>query len=471
MKVLLINPPSPDLKFIREGRCEQRADSYQYLMVPISLPSIAAVLLQKNYDVKIYDCTADNISYEELKNILQEEKPTLAIVNIATPSYYNDIETATLCKELKILSIAIGVHVTTLPEETLKNSNFNIAIRGEPEITALDLVESIKNSKSLSEVKGISYKSYNEVKHNPDREVIEDLDSLPFPARNLLHNEKYLGPTIDRPYTLLIASRGCPHSCIFCIAHHYYGKKIRYRTPKNIAEEIKLIVKENNIRDIAMWSDTFTFNKEWILELCEEIIKTGLDINWYCNSRVDTIDEDRIKAMAASGCKVITFGVETLDENILKNIKKNTTLEQVENAIKLCKKYKIKSQVHMIFGLPGETKKTIKQTLKKLLKINPDYAQFYIALPFPGTEFYEYAKTNNILLTTDYSKYEINQAIISYPHLTDKDLKNAMKRAYRKFYFRPTYLVKKLKEFPIKQWPSLTMQSYNLMKNWVFNKD
>jgi len=469
-KVIIINPPSKT-KVIREGRCEQRADSYQYLMVPISLPSIAAVLRREGFNVEIIDCIADNISLDQLENLLEEKKPLFVIINVATMSFNTDKKVAEVCKKLNIFCAAMGMHVTTIPEEALKESEFDAVIRGEPELISLNLAKAVKSKKDLRKVKGISYKKNNKIIHNPNEKLIEDLDSLPFPARDLLNNEKYIAPLTQRPYTLVIAGRGCPFGCVFCTADKYYGKKPRLRSPSNIADEIEEIVKDFNITDIGMWSDTFTFNKEQVIGISKEIIKRNLKIDWFCNSRVDTIDEEMVKYMAKSGCKAITFGVESLDETILKRAKKNITISQVKNAVELCRKYKIKSQLHLIFGLPGETKKTMYETIKKTIKLDPDYAQFYCAVPFPGTEFREYLIKKGILPKAEWSKYEINNALVSYPGLSNKEIQRARRKAYQKFYFRPSYALKKLKEFPLKEWKKIFPQAYSFFKGWVFSNE
>lgn len=466
-KIILINPPS-EMKVIREGRCEQRADSYQYLMVPISLPSSAAVLREGGFDVKIIDCIADEINLNELGNILKKESPFLVIINIATMSFAKDKFAAEICNKLKIPCAAMGMHVTTLPEESLKESKFNFVIRGEPEITTLNLAKSINENKSLKNVNGISYIQNKKIIHNKDAGLIQDLNKLPFPARDLLKNEKYIEPLTQKPYTLVITGRGCPYGCIFCTADKYYGKKQRIRSPKNISDEIEEIIKKFGITHIGMWNDTFTLNKEQVIGLSKEILKRNLKIIWFCNSRVDTFDEERAEWMSKSGCRVITFGVESLDEKILKTSRKNITIEQVKNAVEICRKYKIRSQLHLIFGLPGENEGTIKNTIKRVIKIDPDYAQFYCAVPFPGTEFREYALKNKYFQEVPWERYEINNALVSYPNLSSKKIQDARKKAYRSFYFRPKYIFRKIKEFPVKEWKKISVQAYNFFKGWVF---
>jgi len=466
-KILLINPPS-ETKVIREGRCEQSADSYQYLMVPISIPSTAAALRESGFDVKIIDCIAHEITFKKLEEIIEKENPFFVVVNVATMSFEKDRFVAEICKKMKLPCAAMGMHVTTIPEESLKESEFDFAIRGEPEMTTLNLAKAIGNKKLLGKVKGVSYKEKDKIINNPPAELIQDLDSLPFPTRDLLDNKKYIEPLTQDPYTLVVTGRGCPYGCIFCTADKYYGKNPRLRSPENIVDEIEECINKYGITHIGMWSDTFTFDKNQVVGISKEILKRNLKINWFSNSRVDTFDDERAKWMAKSGCKAITFGVESLDEEILKRAKKNITIEQVRNSIELCKKYKIKCQLHLIFGLPGETEETINTTIKRVIKLDPDYAQFYSAVPFPGTEFREYVLKKGYLKEFPWSKYEINNSLVSYPNLSSERIQIGRKKAYRKFYLRPKYALKKMKEFPLKDWKKIGLQAYSFFKGWVF---
>jgi radical SAM superfamily enzyme YgiQ (UPF0313 family) len=437
-------------------------------MTPISLPSIASVLLKDDFDVVIIDCIAVDMSFDQLRQRLGSEKPSFVLVNVATVSFNTDKQVADICKELEIPVAAFGVHVTTTPDETLRKTSFDFLIRGEPELIALKLARCVRDKGNPGEVLGISFTRKTTIVHNKDAPRQDNLDALPFPARNLLDNQKYIAPLSHNPYTLLIASRGCPFNCIYCTAHQYYGKKTRSRSTANILAEMRHIASNLGIRNIAMWSDTFTLNKPFVLELCKKIKESKLDVEWYCNSRVDTVDEEMIREMAAANCKVITLGVESLDQRILDNMRKGTRVEQIKKTIVLCRKYGVKTQAHLIFGLPGENSDSVSNTIRGIMEADPDYAEFYCAVPFPGTEFHAMARKHKWLTTTDYSKFEINQAIISYPHLSDVDIKSSMRRAYRAFYLRPIYLFRKLKEWPIWEWPSISKQVLSWAKDWIY---
>lgn len=448
MNILIFNPPVIDrLKYVREGRCEQRLSSFQYVMVPISLPYIAGLLLKNKFKVKIIDAIAEDYQFNTLIKKIKQFKPQLCIVNISTATYSNDIEIIRLLKEQGVLGyfIGIGVHVTALSQEVLKQSELDIVIKGEPEMVSLNIAKKInKGLKALRSVKGISYKLNKKIMHNPDQELLKDLDKLPFPARHLIKNELYTLPVINEPYTLLVPSRGCPFKCIFCTARNYYGRRTRFRSVKSVIAELKEIIFVNKVHNVTMWSDTFTLNKKFVIDICKAIIKEKLPLTWFCNSRVDTVDDETLSWMARSGCIGISYGIESGVQKILNNVKKGITIKQIEKAITLTNKHGIESLAHVIFGLPGETRRTIDKTIQFIKDIKPTYAQFYCAIPFPGTDFFSLAKKNNWLVVKDWSLFEINRAIIQTPQLSTRDLDKARKKAYIKFYLRFSYIWERL---------------------------
>lgn len=366
---------------------------------------------------------------------------------------------------------AIGAHVTALPEESLRASRLDSVIRREPEMTADCLVDALEKRGHLSGVTGTSYRTETGIIHNKDRPFVENLDELPFPARDLIDNEKYTMPISNEPYTLVIASRGCPHQCIYCTAHLYYGHKLRLRSPDNVLDEIEEIVGKFGTKDVTLWSDTFTLDRNFVTEICQRIEERGLEFRWMANSRVDRVDPDLLHTMKSAGCTMLSFGVESGCQEILNNIKKKTTLEQIKNAFTWCHEAKIETIAHFVLGLPGENKDTVKQTLQLAKNIKPDYAQFYGAIPFPGTRFYQLAKENFWLVTDDWTKYELNQTVVSTPELSAAELDKAKRAAFKGFYLRPNYMLKRLGQVrSVREGLNLPKQSLNFMKEWVRSK-
>src|SRR3972149_9899337 len=306
---MIVNPPSPNHeKYVREGRCEQRASSFQYLMVPISLPSIAGLLRREDFEVKVLDCMAEEFDQNKALKAIRQFKPRLVILNFSTATYPSDkVFSQEIRKKIgKVHLTAIGVHVTSLPLETIIDAGLDSVVRGEPEATALALAETLRDKKSLKKIQGLSIRGNPSYTNNLARPFIEDLDRLPFPARDLIKNQRYKMPVFNRPYTLVITARGCPNNCSFCTASLYYGSKIRMRSPENVLDEVEEVLKVHKIKDITFWADTFTFNRNYVVRICRGIKERKLQFRWMANARVDKVDPAMLRLMRSSGCQIIS---------------------------------------------------------------------------------------------------------------------------------------------------------------------
>jgi len=219
------------------------------------------------------------------------------------------------------------------------------------------------------------------------------------------------------------------------------------RSPENVLDEVEEILNVHKIKDITFWADTFTFDKKYVLEICDGIKKRGLKFRWMANARVDRVDPEMLKAMHETGCQILSYGVESGSQKILNHIGKNITLKQIRQAFAWTRKSGVESAAHIIFGLPGETEETIKKTIKFVQEINPDYVQFYSAIPFPGTRFFEEASKKGWIIAQNWEDYELGKNIISTPKLPVERLAYWRKRAYLQFYLRPSYIWGRLKKF------------------------
>jgi radical SAM superfamily enzyme YgiQ (UPF0313 family) len=454
VKALLLNPPAAGgVRYVREGRCEQRLSSFQYNMIPISMPSTAGLLRREGHEVLMVDAVAERLSVEDVIRIARDFDARLLLVNVSTPTFRSDAAAAGRLRDEVpgIFAAAYGVHVTALPEESLAETTLDAVIRGEPEVTATDLARALSEGLPLAEVKGISFRSQAEgpgapaaITHNPDRPFLEDLDSIPPPALDLVDHSLYPAPVSGEPHTLIITSRGCPYPCTFCSAHIYYGTRLRLRDPKLIVAEIREIHERDGVNLFTFWSDTFTLKRDHVEEICREIIDRGLKIRWMCNSRVDRVDPELLSTMAAAGCRVISYGVESGEQAILDNIRKGTKVRQIVDAFRWTRESGIQSAAHVILGLPGETAETLRTTIRLVAQIRPDYVQYYGAIPFPGTAFLEQARREGWLATTDWEDYEIGNNVVSTPALSAEELGRWRRRAYLSFYLRPSYMLERL---------------------------
>lgn len=446
MRTLLLNPMMlSGICYMKEiSRCGRKSITNE-IWPQTGLAYLAAVLKENGMDVKIIDAMADKSTLSDILNIINSYKPEILVIHTTTPTFYNDAKVAEIIRkeiDTKIVIGFVGTHVTVLPKESLENSVADFVIIGEGEHTLLDVVK----GENWQNIPGLGYRSNEKIYINQPREFIDYLDTLPFPARELLPNYAYRMPFFGKePFVTVIPSRGCPYQCIFCRAGKVWGRKIRLRSVKNVLSEIEHITSDLKINNIVFMTDALTLDKKWLIQLCNEIIERKLAINWIANSRVDSVDKEMLLLMKKAGCKLISYGVESGNQSILDRAKKRIRLEQSEQAIRWTKEAGIIAFAYFILGLPGENWDTIHQTIDFAIKLDPDYVNFHIATPFPGTELYELAKKNNWLITDDWSKFEEQgSAVLNTEYLTAEELIKAQKIAMRKFYMRPRRLFKEL---------------------------
>lgn len=442
----MINPPSG--LYIREDRCQVPVKGLTATAPrpPIDLAYIASMLEREGVECKIRDYPVEGKGWDALKTDLETFSPDLLIVSVTTPTFELDMKACEIAKKVNpsIVTAAKGGHVTVFDEKALAEHPYlDIALRGEVEKTVEELAQDIP----LEEIKGITFRENGRIRRNPDREFIDDLDSLPFPARHLLNNNLYRRPDTGEPQTTIQTNRGCPGECVFCLAGRLSGKKLRLRSPQNIADEIEECVDKFNIRNFFFRADTFTWNKEWVIAVCKEIIKRDLRIKWVCNSRVDTLDEERLRWMKGAGCWLISLGIESGSQRILDLMKKRIKKEQARRAIELCKKYKIKTYAFYLFGLPWETEEDVRETIRFALELDSDYAEFHLAVPFPGTELYDIVLEEG-LLEGDFQGYDHSLPVARTFHLSREELVKWRRRAIYKFYLRPQYIARTILNSP-----------------------
>ncbi|MDP2922569.1 MAG: radical SAM protein [Candidatus Omnitrophota bacterium] len=453
MNILLINPPAVDgVKQVREGRCQQRAGAWTAIWPPISLATTASVLRDNGFKVKINDCIVEELNFEDIQRIIEDFKPGLVILNVATPSIVSDLGTARyikkVCRDVKIATI--GIHCSALPKECLNfEQDIDFIVRGEPEYTVRDLAFLISNKNEifLREVKGISYWDGGIVINNEDREVIENLDELSFPAWDLIDRGKYILPFSLRKFLLIATSRGCPHSCIFCAENTYYSRKYRKRSPERIADELEWVKNTFGIYDFLFWSESFTLDQNFARLVAEEIINRKIKVNWVCNSRVDNVDFNLLKIFKKAGCWMIGYGVESGSQKVLDLMGKKIKLSQIKEAVELSKKAGLKVTAHCILGFPGETMETMGETVNFVKKLDIDFVQFYCAVPFPGSHLYNLKDSGLYEFTfSDWKFFEQNFCVMNTKFLSAEQVMSFRRRAYKEFYLRPKIILNVLRE-------------------------
>jgi radical SAM superfamily enzyme YgiQ (UPF0313 family) len=350
--------------------------------------------------------------------------------------------------ETKIL--LVGTHPSALPEETFAMSNsIDFIARYEYDYTVRDLANALENKKDLREVPGLSYREYGRVYHNPDRSLIKNLDELPFVSKvykKFLNVKDYRYALARHPMIQVMSSRGCPNMCTFCsLPQTFMGRTFRARSPENFVKELEWIAKNlPEIKEIFIEDDTFTVDKERVLKICDLIDKRNLNIVWSVNARAD-IPFEVLKRMKETGCRMLIVGYESGSDELLKNIKKGMTIKLAEKFTKNAKKAGLKIFGCFMIGLPGETRETIKQTFQFAKKLNPDMVFFQQAVPFPGTEFYKWVKSNGFLISKDWSEWLDDQghlaSIVNYSNLSSKEIRELRDKLMIKFYTSPKWII------------------------------
>ncbi|MCC7557326.1 MAG: B12-binding domain-containing radical SAM protein [Methanobacteriaceae archaeon] len=446
---------------------------------PLNLMYLAAALEKDSAEVNIIDDDLKQKGPNKLANEISKLDPNVVGITATTASINTALNYIDGIKKNlpNVLTVVGGSHATFLPEDTLKEcKGLDVVVIGEGEETIVDLTNNyIKNGfKNLNEVKGIAYKNNGVIKRSESRELIKNLDEIPFPARHLLPFESY-GTSEDESGGV-ITSRGCVFNCGYCSSSLIMGKKFRGRSPSNVVDELEELVNKYKIRDIAFLDDTFMLNKRRAQSIANAIKERGLDISFVASSRVDKVDKKLLESLKQSGMATLYYGVESGSQRILNLMKKGITLKQAENAVKTAKNVGVDILTSFILGYPGETPDEMDKTIKFAIKLDADYSQFSVLTPFPGTPVYYELKSKNLLDTEHWNRYTVIHPVIKYEKLglSKKIIEKKLAKAYLKFYTRPKYILKHphmLKVFLETVYRSFIIPKFNIgvPKGWYRN--
>ncbi|MBC7228504.1 MAG: radical SAM protein [Thermoflexales bacterium] len=487
--ILFVNPPAPDGGiWIRSQHRVGRRSREGMVWPQVSLAQMAALFPDKR--VEVVDAIALRMDWAAFEKLLGEKRPRYYVTQVTAPTLRNDMYGTFLARSMGATTIAFGTHVTPIPRETMRAfPTLDFALRGEPELTLRELVDTLDSlaagaplpegwpwvepdvrarlqrlfadadpdwrpawttapltrTSALAAIRGLVWRNGDEIVVNPDRPFIRHLDDLPLPRHDLLPLEKYRAPLVGGPYAFVVTSRGCPGGCRFCIKHVSYGQSVRFRSPENVLAELELLV-GLGVRHVHMYADLFTVSREQVMGLCEGILERGLRVRWTCNSRVDFVDPEMLRRMARAGCWMISWGIESGSEEVLRRAGKGIRLEQVEQALRWAKEAGIRNWGYFIIGLPGETEETIRQTIRLARRLPLDLALFHIAAPYPGSPlFFEVVEKGWFRPDTRWEQVDMDRStVLDYPHLRAEDLERWARRAFRAWAMRPgpalTYL-------------------------------
>ena len=429
---------------------------YEMPNPPIGLGYLASFVQKYNYKAYILDLAIQNITNETLIKLINKKKPLLIGISALTAYYTSLIDLSNKIKQ-KINDIPIvlgGVHPSTLPELSLRESGADFVVLGEGEQTLLELTQALdkNHSAKLEDVNGLGFLKNDEYIQTPPRELISNLDDIPFPAWHKINPLKY--PKEPHGFILkyakvapIISTRGCPYNCTYCASCNFWGQKIRFRSPRNVVDEIEYLINKFGIREIHFWDDNLTMKPSHIIGICKEIINRGLKIACATPNgiRVDSLSKNILKWMKAAGFYYLLFAVESGSTKVLKSANKKTDLKIIARNAFLAKKIGFNLQSYFILGFPTDTEETMEKTIKMAKSLPFDFWGFFIMKPLPGSEIFKNWAKNKDLKGFEWSSLNYHSFKNAISPLDEKILRKYFNRAFRAvimtkffhtFYFR-----------------------------------
>ena len=460
--VLFVNPPSPDrFVYIRDINRHGRSSWERMIWPQTNLAILAATAEQEGLSVEIVDCIALGLDWQDYEEILQRTEPRFCFSNLISVTYSNDVMALLLAKRISnAVTVGMGPHITDSPERSLAEAEgVDFVIRHEAEESLRELLQVYTSGEEvtvdrLSRVAGVAFiparidpAASTDAMVTDQRPFIEDLDALPPARHDLLPLRRYWAPFLGN-YTFIETSRGCPYRCTFCRQGIMYQWKYRTRSGKSLAQEA-LHLHKLGVKNILFHADTFTVGGKMVHDLCDELIAAGSPVRWACNTHAKALEgkEDLIEKMKAAGCWMIAIGIESGNNQILKNIKKQTTTDLVRRIVERIDRAGIQVWGYFVIGFPGETKATIQETIDFSTSLPLTIAKFDIGAPYPGTEFHKYVTENNYMKVDQYEDFDQNaSAVVDYPDLSAEEIKDGVRRATRRFFLRPRIIAHILRE-------------------------
>lgn len=447
MRTLIVNPPWPGKGFGTRSQnriIKHRSD--KFLQFPIFLAYSASQLKAAGHEVFYIDSVIQD--YDLDRTILEAKKaaPEVIFMETTTPSIVADYENLKALKNATGAKVLVGgPHATYFHKDVIEECDaVDVVLRHEFDTKIASVVSNLGD---LSKVSGITYRKGEEIVDNGDGEPAQDLDSIPFPDRDVIPWGWYLEAWYSRkPFMNMMTARGCPYKCSFCLwPQSMYGHKQRFRSLDNVFAEIRHMVSSYGVKEINIDDGTFTTRKERVIEFCRRLRDEKFDLIWTCNGRVDNVDDEMLSEMKRSGCKMIRLGVESGSQEVLEKIRKGLTLKQIEEGFRRIKRHRIQALGGFMFGFPYDSRQSVEETLSFAKKLSPDQVQFSIAMCYPGTTLYEYAKENGLLLAESFKEFDMTYGpVVKTRDMEREDLEHILARAYREYYFRPAFIVQTL---------------------------
>ncbi len=446
MKIVLVNPPSPPEYRVSRGLMGGfgMAVNPGLLYPPIELAHVASVLEEAGHEVVIHDADAQGLDTEGSKLAICAEGPDFVCLDSSSTSLEQDLRLAGMVRHNLGVPVGIlGSQVTFTPDEIFEQDSVDVVVRGEPEYSVRDLVARVAAGESFAGVEGISWKGAEGVVHEPERDKIKELDALPIPARHLLDNSAYRFPGIEGAITTVKSSRGCPLNCSFCGYTLAQGLRFRFRSPEHVLGELEDLYRNHGIRHVVFRDPIFSTKASRVHAICDGMIERGLEIEWQCETAVKVLDRELLHKMAAAGCRHISLGVESGNEEIQRKHCGAKLLDhaQAKEVFDACRDYGIETRAFCMIGFPEETEAMADETLRLVEHLDPDQVQFCAVTAYPGTPLYNMLSDGRDF---DYAVMTGYRALEGNEHMSAEEIEAKIKQAYRSFYLRPRRLAREL---------------------------
>ncbi len=450
---LLINPPLINgVAFTRQGRCQEREEVLGTTKPPYTLALMASLLRGNGCEVRLIDATASRLSIADVVSRLDRDgfRPSLLIFPTTTPTLDADVAAlAALKQHYGAPMFCFGPHASTAPLLSMERvPQVDGMFVGEPEdgVVQLAMLDSLAR---LGEIPSLTWREPGgPVVAHRAHGSFGGFQTLPFPAWDLLSLDDYALPLVNKPYVIVETSRGCPYTCDFCVAPIHQGHKFRDRSPQDLVDEIERCHREFGLEFFYLWGDTVTLNVKSFTAFCDELIARKLPIHWFGNARADNLtDPAFVHRLKRAGCWMLALGIETESEEVRKDMVKRLERQKIQAAFRNMRDAGVKSFAFFIFGYPGETLKTMDQTVKYAVELDPDFANFYPAVPYPGTALFDKVVRNGLLpprAADDWSRMEYSYYMLEGNGLDERTVMQAIHRAKRRFFLRPGYLARHL---------------------------
>jgi anaerobic magnesium-protoporphyrin IX monomethyl ester cyclase len=446
-RTLLVNPPRiGGIAFTRQGRCQEREEVLGTTKPPYTLALCAALLRQRGCAVRLVDLTATGRSVDDLIGQLDAERfaPTLIVFPSTTPTLDADAaQMARLKARYGAPLFSFGPQASCTPQESMERApGVDGMFVGEPEDGVLALA-ALESADRLEDVPNLTVRRDGRIVPHRAHGSFTGFLEAPLPAWDLLDLSQYRVPLADKPYVIVETSRGCPYSCDFCVAPIHQGHKFREKSAKALVDEIEHGCKQHGLRYFYLWGDTVTLNVKTFSAFCDELIARKLDIQWFGNARADNlVDPAFVARLKASGCWMLALGIETESDSTRKDMMKRLEGEKIRLAIRNMRAAGVRSFGFFILGYPGETPENLERTIDYAIDLDPDFANFYPAVPYPGTELYAKAKREGLLASEDWTRMEYSYYLLRGNGLDEPIVMDAINRGRRRFFLRPGYLLR-----------------------------